>query len=165
MRSFSELSELSSGKKVSIEINIIFIPATTAAYIGVAPEKNNAVAGLVNFVRNMGSSVGTSLVTTIIARRSQYHQDVLAANGSIVNHNFQGAIQGTAQQLARGGLSTFGAQQQATARLYAELKVQAATLAYIDTYWLLAVAAMIMFGLSFLLQKNRPGGRKSVPMH
>lgn len=38
-------------------------------------------------------------------------------------------------------------------------------LAYIDTYWVLAVAAMIMFGLSFLLQKNRPGGGGSVPMH
>jgi DHA2 family multidrug resistance protein len=148
-----------------VPLGFIFIPATTAAYIGIAPEKNNAVAGLVNFMRNIGSSVGTSLVTTIIARRSQYHQDVLAANGSIVSHNFQNAIQGTAQQLARGGLSAFGAQQQATARLYAELKLQAATLAYIDTYWVLAVAAMIMFGLSFLLQKNRPGGGGSLPMH
>jgi DHA2 family multidrug resistance protein len=109
--------------------------------------------------------VGTSLVTTIIARRSQYHQGVLAEHGSIVNQNFQGAIHGTAQQLARAGLSTFGAQQQAVARLYAELKVQAATLAYIDTYWVLGMAAMIMFGLSFVLQKNRPGAKASVPVH
>ncbi len=105
----------------------------------IAAEKNNAVAGLVNFMRNIGSSVGTSLVTTIIARRSQYHQGVLAEHGSIVNSGFQGAIQGTARQLERGGLSIFGAQQQATARLYAELKLQAASLAYIDTYWVLAV--------------------------
>src|SRR3984893_12694020 len=146
-------------------LGFIFIPATTAAYIGVAAEKNNARAGVVNFMRNIGSSVGTSLVTTIIARRSQYHQGVLAEHGSIVNQNFQGAIHGTAQQLARGGLSTFGAQQQAMARLYAQLKVQAAALAYIDTYWVLAVAALIMFAMSFLLQKNRPGGGGSVPMH
>ena len=148
-----------------VPLGLIFIPATTAAYIGVAADKNNAVAGLVNFMRNIGSSVGTSLVTTIIARRSQYHQGVLAGHGSIVNQNFQGAIQDTAQQLARAGLSTFGAQQQAMARLYAELKVQAAALAYIDTYWVLAVAALIMFAMSFLLQKNRPGGGGSVPMH
>jgi DHA2 family multidrug resistance protein len=133
----------------------IFIPATTAAYIGAAAEKNNAVAGLVNFMRNIGSSVGTSLVTTIIARRSQYHQDVLAQHSSVVNQNFQ----------ARGGRSTFDAQQQAAAHLYAELKVQAATLAYIDTYWVLAAAAMIMFALSFLLKKNRLGGNAAVPMH
>jgi DHA2 family multidrug resistance protein len=148
-----------------VPLGFIFIPATTAAYIGIAAEKNNAVAGLVNFMRNIGSSVGTSLVTTIIARRSQYHQGVLAEHGSIVNSGFQGAIQGTARQLERGGLSIFGAQQQATARLYAELKLQAASLAYIDTYWVLAVAALIMFALSFLLQKNRLGGKAAVPMH
>jgi MFS transporter, DHA2 family, multidrug resistance protein len=146
-------------------LGFIFIPATTAAYIGVAADKNNAVAGLINFVRNIGSSVGTSLVTTIIARRSQYHQGVLAEHSSIVNQNFQAAVQGTAQQLARAGLSTFGAQQQALARLYAEVRVQAAALAYIDTYWVLAVAALMMFGLSFLLQKNRPGGKPAVPLH
>jgi MFS transporter, DHA2 family, multidrug resistance protein len=148
-----------------VPLGFIFIPATTAAYIGIAAEKNNAVAGLVNFMRNIGSSVGTSLVTTIIARRSQYHQGVLAEHGSIVNSGFQGAIQGTARQLERGGLSIFGAQQQATARLYAELKLQAASLAYIDTYWVLAVAALIMFALSFLLQKNRLGGKAAVPLH
>jgi DHA2 family multidrug resistance protein len=148
-----------------VPLGFIFIPATTAAYNGVAADKNNAVAGLVNFMRNIGSSVGTSLVTTIIARRSQYHQGVLAEHGSIVNQNLQGAIQGTAQQLSRAGLSAFGAQQQAMARLYAELKVQAAALAYIDTYWVLAVAALVMFAMSFLLQKNRPGGGGSVPMH
>ena len=148
-----------------VPLGFIFIPATTAAYIGIAAEKSNAVAGLINFMRNIGSSVGTSLVTTIIARRSQYHQGVLGTGASIVNPNFLGALQGTARGLARGGLSRFDAQQQATARFYAGLKAQAATLAYIDTYWVLAVAAMIMFAMSFLLQKNRPGGGGSVPMH
>ena len=146
-------------------LGFIFIPATTAAYIGVAANKNNAVAGLINFVRNIGSSVGTSLVTTILARRSQYHQDILAEHTSRLNPNFQGAIQGTAQRLARGGMNIFDSQLQATARLYASVKAQAATLAYIDTYWVLGVAAMIMFGLSFLLQKNRPGAKATVSVH
>ena len=57
-----------------IGLGFLFVPITLAAYIGIAPEKNNAVAGLVNFMRNMGSSVGTSMVTTLIARRSQFHQ-------------------------------------------------------------------------------------------
>jgi MFS transporter, DHA2 family, multidrug resistance protein len=146
-------------------LGFIFIPATTAAYIGVAAEKNNAVAGLINFVRNIGSSVGTSLVTTILARRSQYHQDVLSGHTSTLNPSFQVAIQGTAQRLARGGMNIFDSQLQATARLYAAVRAQAATLAYIDTYWILAVAALIMFGMSFLLQRNRPGAKASVPVH
>jgi DHA2 family multidrug resistance protein len=148
-----------------VPLGFIFIPASTAAYIGIAAEKNNAVAGLVNFMRNIGSSVGTSLVTTIIARRSQYHQGVLTERASIVNSNFLNAIQAAAQRLAHAGLSTFDAQRQATARFYAELQAQAAALAYIDTYWILGAAAAVMFAMSFLLRKNRPGSGGSVPVH
>ena len=60
-----------------IGLGFLFVPITLVAYIGISPEKNNAVAGIVNFMRNMGSSVGTSLVTTLIARRSQFHQEIL----------------------------------------------------------------------------------------
>ena len=57
-----------------LPMGFIFVPATTAAYIGIQEDKSNAVAGLVNFTRNIGSSVGTSIVTTMIVRRSQIHQ-------------------------------------------------------------------------------------------
>src|ERR1700736_5166849 len=60
-----------------IGLGFLFVPISLVAYIGIAPEKNNAVAGIVNFMRNMGSSVGTSLVTTLIARRAQFHQSIL----------------------------------------------------------------------------------------
>jgi hypothetical protein len=59
----------------------------------------------------------------------------------------------------------FDAQQQATARFYAGLRALAATRAYIDTHWILGVAAAAIFATSFLLQKNRPGSGGSVPTH
>src|SRR5258708_38993277 len=65
-----------------VPIGFIFIPATMVAYLGLPRDKSNAVAGLVNFVRNMGSSVGTSAVTTILARRAQVHQVMLASHTS-----------------------------------------------------------------------------------
>src|SRR5215471_10045326 len=71
-----------------IGLGFLFVPISLAAYIGIAPEKNNAVAGIVNFMRNMGSSVGTSLVTTLIARRSQFHQIRLVEYARIDNPNF-----------------------------------------------------------------------------
>jgi len=66
-------------------------------------------------------------------------------------------INGLAQQLAHSGMSLHEAQTQAYARIYRAVQAQAATLAYIDTFWILAVGAAIMFFLSFLLQKNNPG--------
>jgi hypothetical protein len=46
----------------------------------------------------------------------------------------------------------------AYARIYRSLQAQAASLAYIDTFMVLAVGAAIMFCLSFALKKNDPGG-------
>ena len=83
-----------------IGLGFLFVPITLVAYIGIPPEKNNAVAGIVNFMRNMGSSVGTSLVTTLIARRSQFHQARLVQNVRADNPNFQNSANGLAQQLA-----------------------------------------------------------------
>src|SRR5438445_10641733 len=82
-----------------IGLGFLFVPITLVAYIGISPEKNNAVAGIVNFMRNIGSSVGTSLVTTLIARRSQYHQEILAGNAWADSPNFQNAANGVAQHL------------------------------------------------------------------
>src|SRR6202047_2459069 len=87
-----------------IGLGFLFVPITLVAYVGIAPEKNNSVAGIINFMRNMGSSVGTSLVTTLIARRSQFHQLRLVENARIDNPNFANEINGLTGQLARSGL-------------------------------------------------------------
>lgn len=53
-----------------LPVGFLFVPLTMAGYVGVPREKTNAAAGLMNFMRNIGQSVGTSAVTTLIARRS-----------------------------------------------------------------------------------------------
>lgn len=142
----------------SIGLGFLFVPITLAAYIGIAPEKNNAVAGLVNFMRNMGSSVGTSMVTTLIARRAQLHQARLVEYARPDNPNFQNTVTGLASQLGHAGLGAHDAQGQAYARIYEGVVAQSNTLAYIDTFMVLAVGSAIMFFLAFLLKKNEPGG-------
>ena len=141
-----------------IGLGFLFVPITLVAYIGVAPEKNNSVAGIINFMRNMGSSVGTSIVTTLIARRSQLHQFRLIEKTRVDNPNFANSVQGLTQHFAKSGLSIHEAQATAYAQIYQSLQAQAASLAYIDTFKVLSVGAGIMFFLSFLLKKNDPGG-------
>jgi DHA2 family multidrug resistance protein len=141
-----------------IGLGFLFVPITLAAYIGISPEKNNSVAGIINFMRNMGSSVGTSLVTTSIARRSQFHHARLIEKTGADNLSFLDSVNGLTQQLANNGVGKHEAQTQAYARIYQSLQAQAASLAYIDTFMILAVGAAIMFCLAFLLRKNNPGG-------
>ena len=145
-----------------IGLGFLFVPITLVAYVGIAPEKNNAVAGIVNFMRNMGSSVGTSMVTTLIARRSQFHQARLVQNVRVDNFNLLNSANGLAQHLATSGVGKHEAQITAYARIYQSLQAQAASLAYIDTFMVLAVGSAIMFCLAFLLKKNDPGGGGAV---
>ena len=136
----------------------LFVPVSLAAYIGVPPEKNNAVAGLVNFMRNIGSSVGTSMVTTLLARRGQLHQLRLVENTRPDNPNFQNVLNGLTQNAVHSGLSAPDARAQALARIYEQVQAHASSLAYIDTYMVLAIASAIMIFLSFMLKKNELGG-------
>src|SRR5580698_256124 len=138
-------------------LGFLFVPITLAAYIGVPAEKGNAVSGLVNFMRNIGSSVGTSMVTTMLARRAQFHQSVLTYHATNYDPEFRNQLQGLSQQLMHSGATPPDAQAAAYGRLYQSVLVQSQTLAYIDTYMVLAVAASIMFVLTFVVRKNDPG--------
>ena len=126
------------------------------AYVGIPAEKTNAVAGMINFMRNMGSSVGTSVMTTVIARRSQFHQTMLVGHATAGNHIFLNAVNGLTGRLMSFGVSLPDAQRRAYAQIYRTIQAQAATLAYIDVFWILAVCASVMFFSSFLLAKNDP---------
>jgi DHA2 family multidrug resistance protein len=132
-------------------------------YVGVPKNKTNAAAGLMNFMRNIGQSVGTSGVTTLIARRSQYHQSVLAAYTR--SPQFNAAVAELTTRLSHAGFDLYSAKQAAFAKMYAALNAQAQVLSYVDVYWLLAVTAALMFLLCFLLEKNEPGSSGEIQVH
>jgi DHA2 family multidrug resistance protein len=136
----------------------LFVPINLVSYVGMPTEKSNSVAGLVNFMRNIGSSIGTSMVTTLIARRAQFHQVYLVRHAAPGQPTFTQAVKALAAHLAVLGLDASRATSQAYARIYRGLIGQATTLAYIDTFWVLCVGAGIMFLLSFALRRNEPGG-------
>ncbi len=138
------------------------MPITLAAYIGVPPEKGNSVSGLVNFMRNIGSSVGTSMVTTLLARRAQFHQSVLAYHATNYDPAFRNQVGGLSQQLVHVGRQRLPTRRRRLyGRVYQIVLVQSQTLAYIDTFMVLAIAASIMFVLAFIVRKNDPGGGRS----
>jgi DHA2 family multidrug resistance protein len=139
-----------------IGLPLLFVPLTTVVYVGLPAEKNNAISALINFMRNIGMSFGTSIVTTILARRAQFHQQVLVSNLTPGNVYAAGAVQRLTGTLFHAGLSASDALNQAYGRIYHALIVQAVSLAYIDAYHVFAVAAAVLFILSFFLKKNEP---------
>jgi MFS transporter, DHA2 family, multidrug resistance protein len=143
-------------------MGFLFVPITLSAYIGVPPEKGNSVSGLVNFMRNIGSSVGTSMVTTLLARRAQVHQVYLSAHVTPGGTLFQQGSRAFSTHLGDGGADPVLAQKQALGLIYQSVIRQSTLLAYVDTFVVLSVAAALLFFFSFALKKNQLGGGRVV---
>jgi DHA2 family multidrug resistance protein len=136
----------------------LFVPINTAAYAFLPPGKNNAASGLMNLARNIGGSVGISFVTTLLARRTQFHQARLSENLSAGNPHLQSALQGFAAQFMQGGLDAASALQKAYAMVQANVVRQATMLAYVDCFWLLGTIIFCLIPVVFLMKRARPGG-------
>ncbi len=143
-------------------LGFLFVPINTVAYSYLPREKNNAASGLINLARNIGGSVGISLVTTMLARRSQDHQVYLSRNLAASNPNMQRTLQETAQALQARGFSPADAMHRAYALMQNNVFRQADMLAYIDNFWLLAVGILFMVPLVFLMKRPKPGGTIAV---
>jgi DHA2 family multidrug resistance protein len=142
----------------AIGLAFLFVPINTVAYAFIPPGKNNAASGLINLARNVGGSVGISLVTTMLARRAQVHQDNLAHSFNNGNGALQRAITGATNALVAHGAAPAEAAKQAYGALASTLGRQATMLAYIDCFWILATAIGAMIPLVFLMKKAKPGG-------
>lgn len=140
----------------------LFVPINTAAYAFLPKGKNNEASGLINLARNVGGSVGISIVTTMLDRRAQFHQQNLSANLYNGNAHFSAALHAMTQMFVARGASLYQATQQAYALMAQTLARQATTLAYIDNFWLLGVSVLAMIPFVFLMRKVKPGGAIAV---
>jgi MFS transporter, DHA2 family, multidrug resistance protein len=140
----------------------LFVPINTAAYAFLPRDKNNAASGLMNLARNIGGSVGISVVTTMLDRRAQVHLTNLSGNLSPTNPALQSMIQGASKALRAHGASAAGATQQAYALIQGQVIRQATMLAYIDCFWFLGVAILLMVPMVFLIKRSKAGGGLAV---
>ena len=139
----------------SVSLAFLFIPINTAAYSYLPREKNNVASGLINLFRNIGASVGISFVTTMLARRAQFHQSVLAAHANAYSSQFRGAIQGGSQIFMSAG--AVAAQQQSYGQLYGSILRQSSMIAYLDNFWMLGISALVVIPFVFLMKRPPKG--------
>ncbi len=145
----------------------LFIPINTLSYTGIPMTKNNDVSGLTNLARNIGGSVGTAFVVTMLARRQQFHQDRLGGWISQNSANLQSQVDRLGHYLMqRGAGASTLSQGKALAQgnLYGQLLRQATMLAYLDVIKILALAMVIAIPLVFLMRRP-PKMKGGAPIH
>ena len=146
----------------ALGLAFLFVPINTTAYAFLPKEKNNAASGLINLSRNIGGSVGISLVTTMLARRAQVHQAYITGHVNAGSAQLQSVLAATTHAFIARGSSSFEASRQAYGLVAAQIDRQASMLAYIDNFRMLGVAVLLMIPLVFLMKKVKPGGPMAV---
>ncbi|MDA8168151.1 MAG: DHA2 family efflux MFS transporter permease subunit [Nitrospiraceae bacterium] len=143
---------------MGVAMGMIFVPLTTITVGMLEKEEIGTATGLYTLLRNMGGSIGIAVVTTLLARRAQVHQNIMAAHLAPFGREFQQvlhSVQAKFQMLN----DPYTAASRARAFIYQMLGQQATLLAYMDNFRFLGLLALTVVPLTFLLRK-KPGRKK-----
>ncbi len=131
----------------------MFIPVSQLAYSYLPKNKNNKGSSLTNLCRNWGASFGISFVTTMLERRTQYHQSVLVSNLTSADESVRQFVRTSSHFLVTRGATTPDAIHQAYGLAGNLMNQQAAMLAFMDCFHLLALIVLAGLPLAFLIRR------------
>jgi DHA2 family multidrug resistance protein len=136
----------------------LFVPVSQLAYSYLPKNKNNKASSITNLFRNQGGSVGIAFVTTLLARRTQYHQSVLVAHTTPLQQAYQQTLGALCCYFVTRGFTMPDAAVHAQAQLARIVQQQAALLGSLDCFWILGCVCFIGAPLVFFTRKIRSAG-------
>jgi DHA2 family multidrug resistance protein len=127
---------------------LVFVPLSAATFATLSPEMRAQGTAIYSLVRNIGSSIGISLVQTLLTRNT------VIAHASLVERVTTGssAWHNSAVAAAYGVNTPAGA-----ALLDGAVTQQAAMIAYIDDFWFMLVLTVLVMPLLLLIRPPRRG--------
>jgi DHA2 family multidrug resistance protein len=139
-----------SGIVQGLGLGLIFVPLQTLAFETLAPRLRTTGAALLNLARNVGGSIGISIVSTQLVRLTQVSHADLAAN--ITNQTIPTANPELLQTIA----PTAG--PAALAAINAEVTRQALFIAYLDDFKLMMIVSFAVLPLLLLMRRGNKVG-------
>ena len=133
-------------------LGLVFVPVSTLAYATLPGPSRTEAAGIFSLSRNIGSSIGISIMFTLVARNTQINHAELAARITPFSTNLPTGI------LNPDSL-------QGLAALNAEVTRQAAAIAYINDFWLMMwlTLAALPFLLLFRIPRRQATRKPAQP--
>jgi DHA2 family multidrug resistance protein len=125
-------------------LGFLFVPLNTVTFATLAPEQRADGTGLFNLSRNVGSSVGISVVSYLLIRNNQVNHATIASHVTAFNHAFDSGI-------VRGALSPWTAGGRAA--LDQVIQTQASIISYIDDFKLMMILSLAAIPLVLLLRR------------
>jgi DHA2 family multidrug resistance protein len=146
-------------------IGFLFVPLTTVTMSGVDKEQMGNATAIFNLLRNLGGSFGVAFVTTLLARREQFHQFRLVENLTPFNLNYQTAVPQVQQFLRYQGLASPVPGQGVVGVIYNNLLQQAAMLSFNDCFFVVSIMMALVLPFVLLMKRPREGTRQVIGVH
>ncbi len=128
-------------------IGFTFVPLTTLTMANMRQADIQQASGIFSLLRNIGASVGISLMFTMQARMAQVHQSALASNINSYSPQFQ-VWAAQVQSLLQNPLAAYGLAYRSVVR-------QAVLLSFMDCFRWLAYTAIISMPLIAFFKGSR----------
>jgi DHA2 family multidrug resistance protein len=140
-----------TGLLQGVGLGFVFVPLGTVAFGTLAPALRTQGTGLFNLMRNIGASIGISMMSYLLVRNSTTEQ------AALVEHitPYKQVVRDYAHQL---NLATFGGR----AALAQTVTAQAEAVAFIDNFKLMMYVSLLAIPLVILVQRpRRPPGNQA----
>jgi len=139
---------------LGVGMGFLFIPLTTLTLSTVKKEAMGNATGIYNLLRNLGGSFGVAFVTTMLARREQFHQFRLVEHLTPFDRNYQFALDHSSRILQYKGVEPLS-QQAGQALIYRELLRQASMLSFNDVFRLISTIILCVLPLVLLMRRGK----------
>ncbi len=136
---------------MGVGMSLCMIPIINLATMTLQNEQMTNASGVMNLLKNIGGAIGTSIVTTLISRKAQVHQNFLVENLTLTNTNFSERLQ-TYQGIFHNLADSISANYMAQSVLYKQMLLQSNMGAFRDTFEVCAVACLIIIPLIFFIK-------------
>ena len=120
------------------------------------PEQLNAGAGMVNFCRQLGGSLGTNAWVVFVQMRTQFHSDALTATQDSSNAASRELLEGVGQMLREAGVPETVTEPGALHFLGQMIEAQALTMGFQDGFLFFVVVFMIAMLPAWMLGPGKP---------
>lgn len=137
-----------------VGIPFLFVAASTLAFSKISPEDSSNASAIVSLARNLGGSIGISLVTNKLIHSQQIEQNNLVQHLTIADPGYSHALSTYTQTFINMGMPYTQATTAAMAKIYQGLLQQANLLAFRDAYSFVAVLLVILGFVALLMPGN-----------
>ena len=131
-----------SGVVQGLGLGLVFVPLSTVAFSTIAPEFRADATSLFSLVRNIGSSIGISVVSALLTRNLQVNHTELSA--FITPYN-PVAVQTVPTAIAGNSV--------ALSQVDGLVNIQALMISYLDDFKLMMIITLMALPLVFMLRK------------